>query len=91
MIPKGRNRGKTNLEAMLKGHAPYTTTGEMVQLHHIGQDARGCLAEVAEKTHRAFPHEQFGRNKPHPTYPVVRSEFDSIRTAYWRAYAEQFK
>ena len=91
VIPKGRNRGKTNLEAMLKGHAPYTTTGEMVQLHHIGQDARGCLAEVAEKTHRAFPHEQFGRNKPHPTYPVVRSEFDSIRTAYWRAYAEQFK
>ena len=91
VIPKGRNRGKTNLEAMLKGHTPYTINGQMVQLHHMGQNARGSLVEVTEKTHRAFPHKQFGQNNPHPTNPVIRSEFDSIREAYWRAYAEQFK
>ena len=36
-------------------------------------------------------NKQFGRNNPHPTNPVIRSEFDPIRKAYWRARADEFK
>ncbi len=81
----------TNLDLMKQGYAPYTIDREMVNVHHIGQDARGPWAEVSGNVHRKFPHKQFGRNKSHPTNPAIRTDFDSIREAYWRAYAEQFK
>ena len=82
---------ETNLQKMLKGHAPYTTGGEQVKIHHMGQDACGPFVEVTDTTHKSFLHNQFGYGKKHPTNPVIRSEFNPIRAAYWRAYAEQFK
>ena len=82
---------ETNLDLMKQGYAPYTSDGEIINVHHFGQDARGPFSEVAGNVHRAFPHKQFGRNNPHPTNPVIRSEFNPIRAAYWRARAEQFK
>lgn len=51
---------------------------------------KGPWAETSATTHRAFPHNEFGTNQPHPTYPVIRSEFDKSRKAYWRARGEQF-
>ncbi len=81
----------SNLELMKKGQAPYTNSGERMNVHHVGQHADGPFAEVTESTHRSFPHKQFGRNNPHPTNPVVRAEFDPIRRAYWRARADEFK
>lgn len=76
---------------MKSGCAPYTSAGEKVKIHHVGQDAFGPFMEVTDTTHKSFLHNQFGANKPHPTNPVIRAEFNPIRKAYWRAYAEQFK
>ena len=81
----------SNLELMKKGQAPYVSSGERVNVHHVGQHAKGPFVEVADSTHKSFPHKQFGKNHPHPTNPVVRSEFNSIREAYWKARANEFK
>ena len=55
------------------------------------QDAFGPFVEIVPSTHKSYLHNQYGSNQPHPTHPVIRSEFNPIREAYWRAYAEQFK
>jgi hypothetical protein len=76
---------------MQKGQAPYTSAGEQVIVHHMGQSAFGPFVEVTKTTHKPFLHDQFGAGNPHPTAPVIRPEFDPIRHAYWKAYAESFK
>ncbi len=91
VIKEGRYIGRTNLDAMRDGKTPYTMSGEKINLHHVGQDARGPIIEAAEKSHRVHPHKLFGKNKPHPTNPVDRKDFNKVRESYWRAYAEQFK
>lgn len=91
IVPKGKYKGQTNLEAMSNGYAPYTTSNEQVIIHHMGQDAFGPFVEVTKTTHKPAFHNQFGYGNPHPTNPVDRIEFKFIREAYWRAYAEQFK
>ena len=93
VITKGTTKdiGKTNVELMLTGKAPYTKSGEKVIIHHMGQNSFGPFVEVTPSYHKACFHNQFGINEPHPTNPVDRTEFDTIRKAYWRAYAKQFK
>ena len=91
IVPKGKYKGRTNLEAMSNGYAPYTTSNEQVIIHHMGQDAFGPFVEITNTTHKPVFHNQFGYRQKHPTNPVIRSEFNPIREAYWRAYAEQFK
>jgi hypothetical protein len=81
----------TNRQLMLEGKAPYTTAGECVIIHHIGQNAKGPLVEVTENTHNPLLHKQYGTNEAHPTNPVVRGEFDPIREEYWKTYGETFK
>jgi hypothetical protein len=88
----GRYVGQTNLDVMRNGRAPHTNTGEPVIIHHSGQSTHGPFVEMTEVTHRnQLWHNQFGVGQQHPTLPVVRSEFNPIREAYWRAYAETFK
>lgn len=91
VIREGRYAGKTNFEAMRDGKAPRTNSGEKVIIHHLGQSSYGPFVEVTKTTHKPFLHNQFGYGQPHPTAPVIRPEFDPIREAYWRAYAESFK
>jgi hypothetical protein len=81
----------TNLELMRRGLAPYTNAGEQVIIHHMEQSALGPFAEVTKRTHKPTFHNFFGPNKPHPTNPVFRPEFNPIRGNYWRARAEAFK
>lgn len=82
---------ETNLDVMLRGGAPVTNSGEKVHLHHMGQNSYGPIVEISEGSHRRHPHKLFGKNKPHPTNPVIRKDFNKVRKAYWRAYAKQFK
>jgi len=90
VIKEGRYTGRTNLDAMRDGKAPYTNNGEKVQIHHMGQDAFGPFVEIVPSTHTSSLHNQFGINQAHPSNPVIRSEFNSIRTSYWREYAKRF-
>lgn len=44
--------GKTNLERMLNGEAPFdTATGQVIQLHHIGQQYESPFAELPQLLH----------------------------------------
>lgn len=44
--------GKTNLERMLTGKAPLSSTGEKFELHHIGQRNNGTLAILTDSEHK---------------------------------------
>jgi hypothetical protein len=90
---KGDNRfiGKTNREAALSGKAPELPDGNLIQLHHIGQDSRGPLAEISGTIHnpsnkKVFKalHNQFG-GKGHPEFPVDHgSKWKSDVSEYWK-------
>jgi hypothetical protein len=91
VVKSGQDAGLRNIDLLKKGRAPYTSADEQVILHHMGQNAKGPLVEVTKDTHKPLLHKQYGINEPHPTNPVVRSEFDSIREEYWKTYGETFK
>jgi hypothetical protein len=91
VVRVGPDAGSSNLSLMREGRAPYTLADEQVIIHHMGQSAFGPFVEVTKTTHKPLFHNQFGYGQLHPTAPVIRPEFNPIRKAYWRAYAESFK
>lgn len=76
---------------MLNGRAPVNNSGEKIEIHHIGQDDHGPWAEVSQKTHKAYPHKEYGKNMAHPTRPVNRSKFNRMKKKYWKSRGEEFK
>jgi hypothetical protein len=91
IVRAGPDAGKSNISLLQKGRAPYTPADEQVIIHHMGQSTFGPFVEVTKTTHKPLLHNQYGYGQLHPTAPVIRAEFDPIRKAYWRAYAESFK
>lgn len=86
--------GKTNLERMSDGNAPYyiDENGKLksYQLHHIGQKNDGPLAELTQKEHI-----QDGNDKIlHPNQKeseIDRLGFQTERAGHWKNRAEQLK
>ena len=82
--------GKTNAEAARAGLAPQLDDGYLATLHHIGQDSRGAIAEASMRYHgvgksgQNILHGQFGKNKPHPVFPVDRKKFNQDTRDYWK-------
>jgi|GEM_PF-6120738 len=64
--------------------------GNFATLHHLGQDARGPLAEASTRYHgvgkpgQDILHSQYGRNQPHPTHQPDRKKFGVDTREYWR-------
>ncbi len=72
-----------NRQRVLTGHAPIEfTTGEIIELHHIGQKRNSPLAELTGSEHRS----RYGNNLLH-TAPdretIHRNQFQTVRRAYW--------
>ena len=82
--------GKTNAEAAAKGLPPQLPDGKFATLHHIGQKSTGPLVEASTKYHgvgkpgQHILHQQFGKNKPHPTLPIDRVKFRVDKSEYWK-------
>jgi hypothetical protein len=61
--------------------------GNLVQIHHIGQDSRGPLVEVSSGIHTKYHktlHGQFGGNK-NPDFPVKHDhKWKSDVKNYWK-------
>ena len=81
--------GKTNLQLMQEGKAPFDPTGEKYQLHHIGQKNDSTLAILTKEEHmlngnNTIWHELGG------TSEIDRTEFDKIRSAYWKYIASMY-
>lgn len=82
--------GKTNLQLMQEGYAPYDATGQKYQLHHIGQRNDSPLAILTQAEHTGS-----GNNK---IWHILTEDFDNpakqpgwtkIKQDFWKNYAEQ--
>ena len=82
--------GKTNLQLMQEGYAPYDPTGQKYQLHHIGQTNDSPLAILTQAEHTGNGNdsiwhiltEGFENPSSQPGWSNIRSEF-------WKNYAKQ--
>ncbi|KGR89734.1 RHS repeat-associated core domain-containing protein, partial [Lysinibacillus boronitolerans] len=90
-LGSAKGRGMTNRDAANKyGLAPQLADGSFVTLHHLGQDSRGALVEASTRYHgvgkygQDILHSQFGRNKPHPIYPINRPQFNVDTREYFK-------
>lgn len=82
----------TNLERMAKGYAPLYVDlvdglEKAYQLHHIGQKADATLAILTEAEHQGNSTilNMIGKESE-----INRSAFDSIRKAFWKAFANAY-
>ena len=75
--------GDTNRERMNKGKAPYTKSGEKIELHHIGQKNESPLAELAKTEHRGKGRHGKLHNLKMKS-KVDHDNFNSDREMYWK-------
>lgn len=82
--------GKTNLQLMQDGYAPYDPTGQKYQLHHIGQTNDSPLAVLTQAEHTG--------NGNDPIWHILTEGFENpssqpgwsnIRSEFWKSYAKQ--
>lgn len=77
------SNGGYNRQRVLTGHAPVDlNTGQVIELHHIGQRRNSPLAELTGTEHRSryannLLHSGAGRETIH------RNQFQAVRRAYW--------
>lgn len=82
--------GKTNLQLMQEGYAPYDPTGQKYQLHHIGQRNDSPLAILTQAEHTGNGNdtiwhiltEGFDNPAKQPGWTKIKQEF-------WKNYAKQ--
>lgn len=81
--------GKTNLQLMKDGKAPFDKNGNKYELHHIGQKKDSPLAILTQEEHR-----KNGNNKIwHVTgkaSEIDRPEFSKIKGEYWKYFASLY-
>lgn len=83
-IPLQRDReGRTNVDRMEQGLAPYDREGNPVVLHHLNQMKGGPLIELTTSEHNSIPV----RRVPSQ---INRSESRTFRESYWQARAQSF-
>ena len=82
--------GKTNLQLMQEGYAPYDPTGQKYQLHHIGQRNDSPLAILTQAEHMGNGNdtiwhiltEGFDNPSKQPGWTKIKQDF-------WKNYAKQ--
>lgn len=82
--------GKTNLQLMQEGYAPYDPTGQKYQLHHIGQRNDSPLAILTQAEHTGSGNDKI--------WHILSDGFDNpskqlgwtkIKQDFWQNYAKQ--
>lgn len=78
--------GKTNMDLIKEGKAPYGPDGEWINLHHIGQKPDSPLAELTNSEHKTYDSILHDKTK---SSEIERPVFKAERQAYWmNRYAE---
>jgi hypothetical protein len=80
------SEGRTNLQRMQQGYAPIGRDGQSINLHHIGQEADGFLAELTASDHQKLSsvlHDNMIDSA------IDRNAFKQERAAYWKERARQ--
>jgi len=78
--------GKTNMDLIKEGKAPYGPDNERINLHHIGQKADSPLAELTNTEHKANDGILHDKTK---SSEIERPVFKKEREAYWRSRYEE--
>jgi len=72
--------GKTNMDLIKEGKAPYGPDGERVNLHHIGQKPDSPLAELTDTEHKTNDGILHDKTK---VSEIERPVFRKERETYW--------
>lgn len=82
--------GKTNLQLMQDGYAPYDPTGHKYQLHHIGQTNDSPLAVLTQAEHTGNGNDSIWHILTESfENPSSQSGWSNIRSEFWKSYAKQ--
>lgn len=85
--------GKTNLQRMLNGNAPYGRDGKPLELHHILQKEVGPMVEIHETTHLEYKrilHGLRGKGDSFRNDKILDSQYRNFKRAYWKWRAHQY-
>lgn len=85
------SEGRTNLQRMEAGIAPLGKDGQAVELHHMLQSEKiGGVIELTGSMHRKN-HKALHINTNDIPSGIIRSNFNILRSAYWKRRAEFIK
>ena len=80
-----------NLERMQRGEAPILSNGEIVELHHIGQEPNSPFAELSTSQHRSALTNKILHTSIYERSKIDRNAFAfKERKPYWRARAAEY-
>lgn len=74
--------GKTNMDLIKEGKAPYGPDGERINLHHIGQKSDSPLAELTNTEHKQYDGILHDKTK---SSEIERPVFKAERQQYWQS------
>jgi hypothetical protein len=80
-------QGKTNLDLIKEGKAPYGRDGEWINLHHVGQKADSPLAELTNTEHKTYDSILHDKTK---SSEIERPIFKKERETYWQNRYEEY-
>lgn len=84
------SEGITNRDMMHQGNAPYTSDGEQIKLHHIGQRDNSPLAELSDSEHTGKDSDKFLHDKTAESL-VDRDAFNTVRRRHWTERSKEDK
>ena len=80
--------GKTNLQLMQDGKAPFDPTGQKYELHHIGQKKDSPLAILTQAEHRQNGNDTIWHTLTEGfENPSNDPSWKTIKEAFWKDYA----
>ncbi len=85
--------GRTNLQRMLNGNAPYGKDGKPLELHHILQIEVGPMVEIHETTHQEYKrilHGLIGNGDSFRNNKTLDLQYRNFKRAYWKWRAKKY-
>jgi hypothetical protein len=82
--------GRTNLQLMKEGLAPFGPDGKKLELHHMLQTTKGPIAETTKTFHRQNKSAIHINTQDIPS-GIKRGSFDNWRQQYWIKRAKDFE
>ncbi|MHA7768540.1 T7SS effector LXG polymorphic toxin [Bacillus atrophaeus] len=86
--------GKTNLQLMKKGDAPFASDGTKINLHHLIQEEPGTMVEIPASVHQNNKKVLHGLKKGGESFRndrELRNQYKSFQRRYWKWRASQFE
>ena len=80
--------GRTNRERAEQGLSPLNKSGNVIELHHIGQHADSPLAELTQAEHRGKGNDTILHDKTKDT-EINRQVFAGERSEHWEKRAQE--